>query len=339
MSPEEKERLRELLSGLGQYMQDRIIETRDASVVEEMSAVAHEAKADTIYEIDRVSETAILEWFERYWPRELPVELVAEGLNEDSFTTFPVGTDVADTRYKLLMDPIDGTREIMLDKRSAWILAGVARQKGESTSLSDVEVAMMAELPPRKQRLADQVSGFRGCGREGLICERRNLDSGEVELFKPRPSGARDVKHGVAALVKFFPEGKVWMSSFEEELWDRLVGLGKYDSPVVFDDQYISSGGQLYEMLVGHFRFYGDIRPEALDLIGYSSSLVCHPYDVVVSLLLEEAGCVFEAPMGGMVDVPLDTVSPVSWVAYANQELATRIGPVFRELYRSKFPV
>jgi len=336
MTNTEKESLRALLVRLGQHIQDKVIRARDASAIEKMSAVAHQAEADTIYEIDRLSEEAILEFFENNWPEDMPVELVAEGLAEGEHTTFPKGLPVMETRYKLLMDPIDGTREFMLVKRSAWILAGIAPQKGEDTSLSDVEVGMMAELPPTKQRLADQISGYRGCGADGLVCERRNLDGGEVRAFQLRPSQARTVEHGAAGLVKFFPEGKAWLSGFEEALWDELVGLGQYDSPVIFDDQYISSGGQLYEILMGHYRFYGDIRPETLSKLGYPDSLVCHPYDIVPAFLLQEAGCVFELPLGGEVNVPLDTTTKVSWIAFANEALAEGIRPVFQRLYRER---
>ena len=53
-------------------------------------------------------------------------------------------------------------------------------------------------------------------------------------------------------------------------------------------------------------------------------------------MLLTEAGCVFADPFGGPVDCPLDTTSPVAWVAYANQALADLVGPVLREILDSK---
>ena len=37
-------------------------------------------------------------------------------------------------------------------------------------------------------------------------------------------------------------------------------------------------------------------------------------------------------PWGGRLDAPLDNVSPVAWVGYANEALAGWIGPVLREL-------
>ena len=83
---------------------------------------------------------------------------------------FPNGTCPADTKWKCLLDPIDGTRGIMYDKRSAWALSGIAPQRGEATRLSDIVVAAMTELPTTKQWRADQVSAHarRRYPRRGL---------------------------------------------------------------------------------------------------------------------------------------------------------------------------
>tara|TARA_B100001123_G_scaffold444068_1_gene591883 strand:+ start:85 stop:399 length:315 start_codon:yes stop_codon:yes gene_type:complete len=81
----------------------------------------------------------------------------------------------------------------------------------------------------------------------------------------------------------------------------------------------------MYGLLSGQYRFYGDIRPEILTSLGLVNSLCCHPYDLAAGLLFKEAGCSYESLLGGEVDVPIDTVTPVSWVAFANEELATNL--------------
>ncbi len=95
----------------------------------------------------------------------------------------------------------------------------------------------------------------------------------------------------------------------------------------VFDDEYLSTGGQLHELITGRDRFVADLRPLVSD-----DGLACHPYDVCTALLLEEVGGVVTDPWGNPLDVPLDNVSPVAWVGYANEALAARIGPVLAEL-------
>lgn len=336
-STKEKEELRTLLCGLGNAVHTHVEEQRTRIESEELSAVSAKSESDTIYRIDRVSELALQMWFESHWPAKYPVEVIAEGLEEHAPVTYPLNTPVAETRLKVVIDPIDGTRELMYDKRSAWVIAGAAPQRFEENQLCDIEVAMLTELPTTRQRSVDQISGYLGCGRSNLVAMRRDLQSGEESPLALSPSTASSVEHGVAALVKFFPEGKELTARLESELWQRLGLFGEEASPVIFDDQYISTGGQMYEMLMGHYRFYGDIRPAVLRSLGLGHSLTCHPYDAAAGLLLKEAGCIYEDPAGGEVKGPLDTVTPVSWVAYANEGLAASIRPVFQSLYSEYF--
>ncbi len=323
-----QDRARQLLCALGDHIRDALIAARDGEAAASFSEVSHETAADTIYEIDRVSEEAINDWFGENWPCEWPVELVMEGL-EGEPATFPRGLTPAETQWKIIIDPIDGTRGLMHDKRSAWALAALAPQRGEANRLSDIFVAAMTELPVTKQWRADQASAVRG---GGLVAESLDVFTGERSPLRLQPSQARDFRHGFASFARFFPEGKARTAELEERLWDALHGLGSSHSPVVFDDQYISTGGQFYELLAGHDRMIGDLRPLIHRAIGLESSLVCHPYDVCAALLLTEAGVVLEAPGGGPVDAPLDTTSPVSWVAFANETLAAQVRPVLHKL-------
>ena len=118
----------------------------------DMSVIEGETAADTIYAIDRVADDTLIGWFEEHWP---DVELVSEGLEE------PVVVGPTPT-WTVIVDPIDGTRGLMYDKRPAWCLAAAAPRGG---SLRDVVVASMTELPTVKQGFADQLSGIAGRGR------------------------------------------------------------------------------------------------------------------------------------------------------------------------------
>jgi len=288
-----------------------------------MTRVAAVTSADTIYGIDKVSEHAVLAWFSKNWPKRWPVELVMEGL-EGKAVTFPHGTPVARTLFKCILDPIDGTRSLMYDKRSAWSLAALAPQRGARTNLSDIVVAVMTELPTSKGGFADQLSAVRDHGVKSV---RVDLLTGRRTKLTPRPSRARDVAHGFASFVKFFPPGKAWTAEREEKLW-RALG----DGAEIFDDQYLSSGGQIYELLMGHDRFIADLRPLAFAALKVRSSLACHPYDICTALIAQELGCVVTAPDGRALRVPLDTTSPVAWVGYANKTLARKIGPRLRRM-------
>jgi hypothetical protein len=203
----------------------------------------------------------------------------------------------------------------MYDKRSAWCLAAAAPPEGR---LADVVAAAMTELPTAKQGQADQLSGCRGAG---LSAERIDLASNRRSPLALRPSRATDLEHGFSGLAKFFLPGKARMASLEAELFGRL------GSRHVFDDEYLSSGGQLYELIAGHDRFVADLRP-----LVAPGEHACHPYDVCTAMLLQEAGGVVTDPWGQPLDAPLDTTTPVSWAGYANETLAGWIGPVLAEL-------
>jgi fructose-1,6-bisphosphatase/inositol monophosphatase family enzyme len=326
-------RARRLLCALQNHIRDKIVSARgrDARRFAEVVAVT---AADTIYHVDKLSEEAIFAWFEQQWPRNWPVELVMEGIEDSELVTFPRGTPRAKTVFKCILDPIDGTRNLMYDKRSAWILAGLAPQRGPRTNLRDIVVAVMTELPTTRQWASDQISVVRGAGAGGVVGERFDLRTRARQRLPLRPSQAKDFRHGFASFAKFFPEGKSLVGKIEEELWDELYGLGSSASPMVFDDQYIASGGQIYELLVGHDRMIGDLRPGVLAKLGYKSSLVCHPYDICTALLLQEAGGIVETPEGRPLSALLDTTSAVSWIGFANPVLARTVRPVLRRLLR-----
>lgn len=325
LSSTQLERARRLLLALQDHIRDTLIASRPRHAQRYAQIVAVTA-ADTIYQVDKLSENAILTWFEKHWPQHWPLELVMEGLEDHGPVTFPAGTPVARTWLKCIIDPIDGTRGLMYDKRSAWILAGLAPQRGARTHVGDIVVAAMTELPTSKQGQADQLSAVHG---GGLRATRRDLQTGRRTSLRLRPSQANNFEHGYASFVRFFPEGKTLISAFEESLWTALHG-GR--SPVIFEDQYISSGGQLYELIAGHDRMIADLRPLVFKKLGLDTALTCHPYDICTALLLTEAGGVVETPEGKPLRAPLDTTSPVAWIGYANAQLARQVRPVLRRL-------
>jgi hypothetical protein len=326
------EKLRRLLCSLQDHIRDEIAASRKQHS-RHFAEIASVTKADTIYQVDKVSERAIFSWFEKHWPKNLPVQLVMEGVEDDEEVTFPAGTPLADTAWKCILDPIDGTRCLMYDKRSAWSLGAIAPQCSTATRLNDIVVAAMTELPTTKQIRSDQFSAWRG-GK--LIARAKFLGEKETRPLSIRPSQAKDFKHGFASFVRFFPEGRLLTSQIEEEIWSTLYPNEPGNSPIIFDDQYISTGGQLHELLSGRDRLVADIRPLVLKKLGLDSALVCHPYDICTALLLEAAGGVVEMPNGEPLDAPLDTTSPVAWVGYANPTLAKSLRPVLQQVLKRR---
>jgi hypothetical protein len=122
----------------------------------------------------------------------------------------------------------------------------------------------------------------------------------------------------------------VLTARIEEAFWRRLRGTSRDDGALVFEDQYISTGGQLAELLLGHDRMIADLRPLVHARLRRPTALACHPYDICTELILREAGGVVESPDGRRLDVPLDTETPVAWVAFANPRLARLARPALR---------
>lgn len=333
-SSDDLETIRILLCQLGDAIREQIRRAQAGSQIASFSEVAGVTAADTIYQIDKLSEEAILSWFSDNWPEKWPVEVIMEGIEEGKPVVFPSSANLSDAVATCILDPIDGTRNLMHDKRSAWALAALAPRQEGRPRLSDLVVAAMTELPPTKQTLGDQISACKGGGPEGIVAERIDLVQKTRIPLRIAPSTSRTFHHGFATFCKFFPEGKSLTARIEEDLWAELYGLGNEASPMIFDDQYISTGGQLYELLVGHDRLVADIRPPVLAAAGFPASLVCHPYDICTALIFTEAGGILETPNGNPIDAPLDTISPITWIGYANSHLADQVRPILQRLLR-----
>jgi hypothetical protein len=142
--------------------------------------------------------------------------------------------------------------------------------------------------------------------------------------------------HGFGYISRFFPAGKALLAEVEQTLWERLYRPGVGKEIVIFEDQYISTGGQFYELLTGRDRMIADLRPLVFRKLALTSALCCHPYDVASMLVLEEAGVVLEMPDGAPLDGPFDTTSPISWVGYANSELANSVRPVLKTVLQEQ---
>ena len=293
---------RRRLCVLGDRLRDTVIASRGI----DMSVIEGKTEADVIYAIDKITDDALVAWFEANWT---DVELVSEGLDE------PIV--LGDPQWTVIVDTVDGTRGLMYDKRPAWALAAAAPHGG---TLREIVAAAMTELPTTKQGLTDQVSAVRG---KGLVSERIDLRTGQRTPLPLRPSTATDLEHGFAQVAKFFPPGKADLVAIEAALFDHL------GATEVFDDEYICSGGQLYELLAGRDRFTAELRP-----LVDPAAIACHPYDLCTAMLLEEGGGVVTDPWGAPLDVPLDTTTSVAWVGFANPTLAAKVGPVLADVLR-----
>lgn len=315
------------LLDLGHAVQRAVRLTTGARDEHQALPVAHQG-GDTVFALDRNVEPALIEQIDT-WPSEcLPLLLIAEGMGEDGRRLF--GDPGLPPRYRLIVDPIDGTRSLMYDKRSAWFIAAVAKNHGEHTTLADALAAVLVELPTTKQRWCDAFAATRTAGTAGW---RRDLQDGKVEPLAIRPSQARDLRFGFGQVSNFFPGTKALAADLSERIVVETLGPWRPGEAVVFEDQYISSGGQMVELMMGRDRFTCDLRPLFYRILSSRGSevirgLECHPYDVAGALVAQNAGAVITDGFGRPLAPELNVHSGVHWCGFANETLARQIQPV-----------
>lgn len=222
-----------------------VVRACEEAAVTALAGVAREDEGDTIYAIDRVAEHVLAGEVARTLAApDAPVVLVAEGLSGGRIV-LPEGAQ-GPPRWTIIVDPIDGTRGLMYQKRPAWILTGVAAGPGPAT-LADIELAVQTEIPLIKQHLSDEVWAVRGSGARA---SRYNRLTGEYVPLDLQPSTSTTLAHGFATIARFFPGYRGELASIDDEVVEAVLGPPPPGKAQSFEDQYISTGGQLYELIV-----------------------------------------------------------------------------------------
>jgi fructose-1,6-bisphosphatase/inositol monophosphatase family enzyme len=328
--------LLEPIQRLHSQIRDAVIASCERCHIEALSEIASEhLGGDTIFAIDRVSEQQLL----GFWADEMasidPLVLIAEGL-AGGMCMLPAGARESDARWRVIVDPIDGTRGLMYQKRSAWVLTGVAPNRGPDTSLRDIELAVQTEIPLVKQHLSDVLWAVRG---DGVRAERFNRITGAISPIRLQPSRAKTIANGFAQISRFFPGARDQLAAIDDEIADAALGPSEPGKAQAFEDQYICSAGQLYELMSGHDRFIADLRPQTEPLLaqrGQTLGLCCHPYDLCTELIARELGVEVTDLRGAPLAAPLDVETNVSWVGYANADIRRQIEPLLQKALRAR---
>ena len=302
---------------------------------EELSRIAADGAGDTVYAVDRVGEETLVEALASEPAFGGPIVLIAEGLPGGQ-RLVPEGAREEDARWRVIVDPVDGTRGLMYQKRSAWVLTGVAPNRGPATGLRDIVLAAQTEIPLVKQHLSDQVWAVRGGGARARRYDRL---SGTERALALRPSRARTIAHGFATVSRFFPGAREELAAIDEQVVQSALGPVRPGKAHCFEDQYISSGGQLYELMAGHDRFVADLRPLAEQILarrGLALGLCAHPYDLCTELVAREVGVIVTDAAGQPLDAPLSVEGDLSWVGYANDDIRREIEPLLQRALRER---
>ena len=340
-------------------VRDEVVSATERRHLETLASVDRDQDGDTIYAIDVVGEEVVNRFAETLAATHSFV-LIAEGLpggrrlyprrgtpdRSTSLTVTPSSSrgegapdetgDEASADWRIIIDPIDGTRGLMYQKRSAWVLTAVAPNRGPDTSLRDVVLAVQTEIPLVKQHLSDQLWALRG---EGAQARRYNRLTGQSMAIRLTPSTASSIAHGYSSITRFFPGARDVLAALDEAIVLAALGPPTPGKASCFEDQYASTAGQLYELMAGHDRFVADLRPLVRPLLaqrGLPPSLTCHPYDVCCALIAEENGVIVTDVHGSPLNVPLNVDADVAWVGYANAGIRAQIEPTLQEALREQ---
>jgi len=195
---------------------------------------------------------------------------------------------------------------------------------------------LQTEIPTLKQHLSDSLWAFRGSGAHA---ERYDRISGERLSIKLKPSTANSISHGFSMVSRFFPGAREELAAIDEEIVRNALGEVQPGKAHCFEDQYLSTGGQLYELIAGHDRFIADLRPLMETLLsrrGLALGICCHPYDICTELIAREAGVIVTDARGEPLRAPLDVSTNVAWAGYANRDIQREIEPLLQQALASR---
>src|SRR4029434_6682631 len=108
---------------------------------------------------------------------------------------------------------------------------------------------------------------------------------------------------------RFFPGARDVLAAIDDEIVADVMGVATAGKAACFEDQYLSTGGQLYELMAGHDRVIADIPPGMAPppaQRGIARPLCCHPYDLCSSLIAAEVGVMLTDAGGNELDAPFD---------------------------------
>ncbi len=284
---------------------------------------------DVTYALDRATETAV-EGILDELASEGPLSLFTEdagwrhrGPSPGGATADLDGFDHGGPR--IVIDPVDGTRNLMADLRSAWTVIGLAPPGRGEPRLAELELGLVSELPDSRAARFRTLSARRGAGARLTLRDR--ADGATLEDSSLVADADDRVDHGYFSFFRYTPALRPLLGRLEASFFSILAEEEGADTRHCFEDQYISNGGQLVLLSLGTYRFVADLRAQLAARVE-GPVTTAKPYDCAGALLVaREAGCVVTAADGAQLDFPLDGSTPVSFVGYANATTAARLGP------------
>ncbi len=321
--------LHELATRIRAATHEALLDAVAREDLDTLSRAHGDGAGDVTYGIDVPAEQVLERWFDEI-ARHEPISLLTEdtgwrhrGPNHQGGVRELDGFDHGGPR--IAVDPVDGTRNLMADLRSAWTVVALCGP-GESTPhLSDATGAVLAEIPDSR---GSEARVFRATSDGRVRLSRESARDGGVRSdgIWHVDDDAR-VDNGYFPFFRYMADMRPDIARIEADFFARVEKHEKADLRTTWDDQYISNGGQLALLSLGTYRMIVDLRA-FLAARRKKPTLTCKPYDCAGAIVVARAaGCIVTAVGGSELDFEIDVSTPVSFVGYANPRTRARLEP------------
>jgi fructose-1,6-bisphosphatase/inositol monophosphatase family enzyme len=309
----------------------------DAGSLPSIGEPLRQGAGDVTYAIDDATEREVDLWLEEV-ARATPVSLMTEdaGWRHRGPDGKGGARELAAFDHggpRIALDPIDGTRNLMADLRSAWTVVSFAPAGSEQPRLSELTYGALSEIADSR---AARYRVIRAHAGEPCRFELRDLASGAALRARDlRADADARADRGYFPFFRYAPDQRPALARIEADFFERLRAREQADLRHVFDDQYISNAGQLALLALGTYRMIADVRAWLARRNG-DTTITSKPYDVAGAIVVARAaGCVVEAPFGEPLDFPIDVTTPVDFVGFANAATAARLAPHLHAVLRA----
>jgi fructose-1,6-bisphosphatase/inositol monophosphatase family enzyme len=329
------EPLRELCERIRRAAREAIAEGLARGSLEELGRPVRAGAGDLTYGLDERTELALDRWFEER-ARQGPLSLLTEdrgwrhrGPDGRGGARELAGFDHGGPR--IAVDPVDGTRNLMADLRAAWVIVSFAPPGKSEPRMRDLTLGIASELPDSRAARFRELVGVveRGAQPSGGVCTARELELASGRVVAERVLRANDtahVDHGYFTFFRYLADQRPAIARIEAEFFARLAREEGADVRTCYDDQYISSGGQLSLVALGVYRMAVDVRGLVAAKRGVPT-ITTKPYDLAGAVVCARAaGALVTRPDGGELDFAIDCTTPVDFAAFANRATFERVG-------------
>jgi fructose-1,6-bisphosphatase/inositol monophosphatase family enzyme len=320
-------RLLRLCDEIGRATRGALLGAVEAHSLDSVARPMAVGAGDITFGLDLPSEHLLTEWLHDA-ARSSPLSVLTEDTGWRHMGPGPGGDAVALDGFdhggpRIAFDPVDGTRNLMSDLRSAWTVVSFAPPGTGVPRMADLSGGIVAELPDSRARIRRRLSAERGgaCHVEthDLVTDERLSDGTLVADDDDRAD------NGYFPFFRYMADLRPAIADLEARFFERLEREENADVRSCYDDQYITSAGHLVLLAMGTYRFVVDARAFLAERRG-RPTITSKPYDLAGAVICAEAaGCAMTAPHGGPLDFPIDTRTPVSYVGYANAATRARL--------------